>query len=60
MNTDPYSVEVMRVAPLGAGAVYLQFVSTYGSAILTTLGVVYAIVNITLRIKEHLERKKGK
>lgn len=60
MSIRMAAADTVRVAPLGAAAWYMEFVSTYGSALLTTLGIVYAIVNITLRIKEHLERRKEK
>lgn len=45
--------DVMRVAPLGGGALYLNFVSTYGAAILTTLGILYALSQFYWRWREH-------
>lgn len=45
--------ELARNAPLTLGAAYLSFVSTYGTAIVTTLAITYAIMQMILRAKEH-------
>ena len=47
------SLEVVRQTPLVAGATYLNFVSTYGAAIVTTLAIVYGVLQLYLRSKEH-------
>lgn len=60
MSIRMIGADAARAAPLGVAAWYMEFVSTYGSALLTTLGIVYAIINITLRIKEYMERKERK
>ena len=54
MNDTPSVVtELARNVPLTGGALYLSFISTYGAAIVTTLAIVYAIMQITLRYREH-------
>lgn len=47
------TTELARNAPLGGAAVYLSFISQYGTAIVTTLAVLYALMQFTLRIREH-------
>ena len=47
------TVELARQTPLVAGATYLNFVSTYGAAIVTTLAIVYGLLQIYLRSREH-------
>lgn len=54
MNDMPSAtVEVARQAPLVAGATYLNFVSQYGAAIVTTLAIVYGVLQLVLRSREH-------
>lgn len=53
MYTIPVSTEVARQAPLTASAVYVSFISMYGSEIVTTLAIVYGVMQVTLRILEH-------
>ena len=54
MNDVPSAaVEVARQTPLIAGAAYLNFVSTYGAAIVTTLAIIYGVLQLYLRTKEH-------
>jgi hypothetical protein len=52
-NMPTASVELARNVPLSAGAVYLSFISTYGTAIVTTLAIVYAVLQMYLRWQEH-------
>ena len=47
------TVEFARQTPLVAGATYLNFVSTYGAAIVTTLAIVYGVLQLYLRSREH-------
>lgn len=47
------SVELVRQTPLVAGAAYLNFVSQYGAAIVTTLAIVYGVLQLILRSREH-------
>lgn len=47
------TTELARNAPLSAVAVYLSFISQYGAAIVTTLAIVYAIMQMVLRFQEH-------
>lgn len=50
MNDVPSAaVEVARQTPLIAGAAYLNFVSTYGAAIVTTLAIIYGVLQLYLR-----------
>lgn len=52
--TPPSMVnEVVRASPLTLGAVYLNLISTYGAAIVTTLAIVYAIAQFYWRSREH-------
>jgi hypothetical protein len=54
MNDIPsVGAEVARNVPLTAGAVYLSFISTYGTAIVTTLAIAYGVMQMYLRWKEH-------
>lgn len=54
MNDAPSAaVEIARQGPLVAGAAYLNFVSTYGAAIVTTLAIIYGVLQLYLRTKEH-------
>lgn len=54
MNEAPsVGAEIARNVPLSAGAVYLSFISTYGTAIVTTLAIVYAVLQMYLRWREH-------
>jgi hypothetical protein len=54
MNDVPSAgTEIARVAPLGFGATYLTFISEYGAAIVTTLAIVYAVLQMVLRVMEH-------
>lgn len=54
MNDMPSAtVELARQTPLVAGAAYLNFVSTYGAAIVTTLAIAYGVLQLILRSREH-------
>lgn len=46
------------VGGLGMGSAYLNFVSSYGSAIITTLAVLVAVVTLALRVQEFLYKLK--
>lgn len=59
MNTTSVATDVGRSMPLAAGAVYLNFISQYGTAIVTTLAIVYGIMQITMRWVEHRRIMKG-
>ncbi|UUR56231.1 hypothetical protein pXoo2106_42 [Xanthomonas phage pXoo2106] len=52
--------EVVRTSPLTLGAVYLNFISTYGAAIVTTLAILYAIAQFYWRAREHRKIMGGK
>lgn len=45
--------DFVRNLPLTGGALYLSFISQYGAAIVTTLAIIYGVLQITLRIMEH-------
>lgn len=54
MNDAPSAAtEFARNAPLAGGALYLSFISQYGAAIVTTLAIVYGVMQMTLRLLEH-------
>ncbi|AHB12193.1 holin [Xylella phage Prado] len=53
MTPPSLASEVVRTSPLTAGALYLNFISTYGAAIVTTLAILYAIAQFYWRAREH-------
>lgn len=58
MSTSAHT-ELVRTAPMFVGAAYLEFVSTYGAAILTSLGIIYTAFNIFLRVNEYLDKRRA-
>lgn len=46
-STDP-----ITVGGLGAGAAYLNWVSTYGTAVVTTLAILVALVTLVTKVQE--------
>lgn len=46
-STDP-----ITVGGLGAGAAYLNWVSTYGTAVVTTLAILVAILTAYAKVQE--------
>lgn len=63
MTDEPsLATELARNAPMTAGALYLSFISQYGAAIVTSLAIVYAVMQMTLRWVEHravMNKHKG-
>ncbi|AMW36107.1 holin [Xanthomonas phage XAJ24] len=53
MTPPSLANEVVRTSPLTVGALYLNFISTYGAAIVTTLAIVYALAQFYWRAREH-------
>lgn len=53
MTPPSLTDEVIRTTPLTAGAVYLNFISTYGAAIVTSLAILYAVCQFYWRAREH-------
>jgi len=53
MTPPSLASEVVRTSPLTAGALYLNFISTYGAAIVTTLAILYAVAQFYWRAREH-------
>lgn len=53
MTPPSLASEALRTTPLTAGAVYLNFMSTYGATIVTTLAIVYVIAQFYWRAREH-------
>lgn len=54
MNDIPSaSVEMVKATPLLGAAAYLQFMSVYGAALVTTLALAYGIMQIVMRWMEH-------
>jgi hypothetical protein len=60
MTPPSLASEVVRASPLTASALYLSFISTYGSAIVTTLAIIYAVLQMYWRAKEHRKLMKEK
>lgn len=58
MNTTTIVQDVGRSSPLAVGALYLNFISQYGTAVVTTLAIVYGVMQIILRWREHLDVKR--
>lgn len=55
--------DVTVVGGLGFGAAYMNFVSTYGTAVITTLAILVAVVTLVLRVQEfmtNLKNSKGR
>lgn len=53
MNSPSTAVDLARNAPLTGSAVYLSFMSQYGSTVVTTLAIIYGLLQMWLRYKEH-------
>lgn len=53
MTPPTLAQEVTRASPLAAGALYLNFISTYGTTIVTTLAIIYGVVQFYWRGREH-------
>lgn len=54
MNDAPsVATEFARNVPLTGGALYLSFMNQYGAILVTTLAIVYGLLQITLRVMEH-------
>lgn len=51
-------IDLAVISGLSLGAAYLQFVSTYGAVILTTLAILTAVVTLLLRITELWSKRK--
>lgn len=60
MQLTPASSELGRVAPLLAGSFYLNFISQYGSIIVTTIAIVYGVMQMVFRYQEHRKLMKEK
>ncbi|WAX24106.1 hypothetical protein S3_00041 [Xanthomonas phage S3] len=60
MTPPTLAQEVVRTSPLTAGALYLNFISTYGAAIVTTLAILYAVAQFYWRAREHRKIMGGK
>lgn len=45
--------EIARNAPLTAGALYMNFIGQYGAMLVTTIAIVYGVMQMYLRIREH-------
>jgi hypothetical protein len=52
--------DLARAAPLIVASGYLNFISQYGVAIVTTLTILYVTMGLTLRIIEFRRELKGK
>ena len=59
MQLTPASTELGRQVPLAIGAVYMNFISTYGAAIVTTMAIVYGVMQMVLRVIEHKKIMKA-
>ena len=52
-HSPAVATELVRQAPLGVAAAYLNFIGQYGAAAVTTVALVYGVTQFVLRIKEH-------
>lgn len=57
---ENFTVEFLRAAPPLAAAGYLNFVSDYGTAIVTTLTIIYVLLGVVLRVLEFRKKNKEK
>lgn len=46
------TTDSITVGSLGFGAVYLNWVSTYGTAVVTTLAILIAVVTLAQKVQE--------
>lgn len=53
MTSPSLTSEVVRASPLTASALYLNYISTYGTAVVTTLAIAYGIAQFYWRAREH-------
>lgn len=53
LGAPSLGTDFARNIPLTGGALYLSFLSQYGAAIVTSLAIIYGVLQITLRIMEH-------
>lgn len=53
-----FNVEFARAAPPLVATGYLNFVSDYGTAIVTTLTFIYVLLGVVMRILEFRKRTK--
>ena len=53
LGAPSLGTDFARNIPLTGGALYLSFISQYGTTIVTTLAIVYGVMQVTLRILEH-------
>ncbi|WBK39662.1 holin protein [Xanthomonas phage L522] len=51
-NRDVQDVAV--VGSLGAGSIYMNFISTYGSVLITSLAILVAGITLVLRVQEFI------
>lgn len=61
MEIPSTATDLVRNVPLTGSALYLSFVSQYGAAIVTTLAIVYGVMQMILRVLEHraIMKKNG-
>ncbi|KOR44983.1 hypothetical protein ADT27_13375 [Xanthomonas oryzae] len=55
-NRDVQDVAV--VGSLGAGSVYINFISTYGSVLITSLAILVAGITLVLRVQEFIYKHR--
>lgn len=53
MQLPNASAELGRSAPLALTAFYLNFISTYGAAMVTTIAIIFGIMQLVFRWREH-------
>jgi hypothetical protein len=51
---------MFATSSLGIAAVYLNFISMYGAAIVTTLAIVVGLVNLVNGVMTFMEKRKKK
>lgn len=60
MTSPSLASEVVRASPLTATALYLNFISTYGAAIVTTLAIIFGLAQFYWRAAEHRKLMREK
>lgn len=53
MSISNTTTEMARSAPLVGSAIYLNFISQYGTVLVTTLAILYGVMQLILRWREH-------
>lgn len=53
MQEPTASAELARNLPLSVSAFYLSFINQYGAVLVTSMALIYGVLQIILRVREH-------